>query len=70
MKDPVLGHVENHGVHIGPFLKPGKIPLCGVYSLKYISSFVSSENSLRVNSVPLSIVLNEYIKLQWCQHGP
>lgn len=37
VQDPVLGHVENHRIYIGPLLKPDKIPLCGVFSLKYIS---------------------------------
>lgn len=37
VKDPVLGHAENHKVETDPLLKPDKIPLCGLFSLKYIS---------------------------------
>lgn len=37
VQDPVLGHGENHKIHIGPLLKPDKIPVwCifpGVYQL-------------------------------------
>lgn len=37
VQDLALGTVELHEVHIGSFLKPVKVPLVGITSLKHVS---------------------------------
>jgi len=37
VQDLAVGHLELHEVHMGPILKPVKVPLHGIPSLKHVS---------------------------------
>ncbi|KAK4824302.1 hypothetical protein QYF61_013047, partial [Mycteria americana] len=73
VQDLALGLVELHGVRMGPLLKPVKVPLDGIPSLKRINCTTQlglicklAEGALN----PTVYVINKDIEQYWVQYGP